>query len=157
MSAPLSKRAVRQLNKTCALVDRAESSVRPAQANAYEEPMSRFHDRIRPAFEAELHAARRAEELGEAEGAFRHLERAHVLGQASTRLHTRVHWLMLRWAIRHGDADEFAAQAFRIAAAAMKTVFGLLPHGNTGGANVGAFRPMRVPTELQRLIDAARR
>ena len=68
MSAPLFKRAVRQLNKTCALVDRAESSVRPAQANAYEEPMSRFHDRIRPAFEAELHAARRAEERRRSRG-----------------------------------------------------------------------------------------
>ena len=118
--------------------------------------MSRFHDRIRPAVEAELEAARRAEEQGDAEAAFGCLERAHVLGQPSTRLHTRVHWLMLRWAMRQRDIDEIAGQLFRIAAAAMKTAFGWLPHGNTGGTSVGAFRPMPVTPELQRLIDAAR-
>ena len=74
--------------------------------------MSRFHDRIRPAVEAELDAARRAEQLGDAEAAFRCLERAHVLGQPSTRLHTRVHWLMLRWAMRQRDVSEVVGQVF---------------------------------------------
>ena len=119
--------------------------------------MPRFHDRIRPAVEAELDAARHAEQLGDAQTAFGLLERAHVLGQPSTRLHTRVHWLMLRWAVRQRDVGEGVGQVFRIAAAAMKTAFGWLPHGNTGGTSVGAFRPMPVAPELQRLIDAARR
>jgi len=118
--------------------------------------VSRFHDRIRPAVEAELEAARRAEQLGDAAAAFGCLERAHVLGQPSTRLHTRVHWLMLRCAIRQGDVGEALGQIFRIAAAAMKTGFGWLPHGNTGGTSVGALRPMPVAPELQRLIDAVR-
>jgi len=118
--------------------------------------VSSFHDRIRPAVEAELDAARRAEQLSDAAAAFECLERAHVLGQPSTRLHTRVHWLMLRWAMRQHDVGEVVGQVFRIAAAAMKTVFGWLPHGNTGGSSVGAFRPMPVAPELQRLIDAAR-
>ena len=118
--------------------------------------MSNFHDRIRAAVEAELEAARRAEQLGDAAAAFGCLERAHVLGQPSTRLHARVHWLMLRWAMRRRDVGEVAGQVFRIAAAAMKTAFGWLPHGNTGGSRVGPFRPMPVVAELQRLIDAAR-
>lgn len=118
--------------------------------------VSRFHDRIRPAVEAELDVARRAEQRGDADEAFACLERAHVLGQPSTRLHTRVHWFMLRWAMRQRDGGEAVGQIFRIAAAAMKTAFGWLPHGNTGGTKVGAFRPMPVAPELQRLIDAAR-
>ena len=118
--------------------------------------MSSFHDRIRPTVNAELEAARRAEQRGDAEAAFACLERAHVLGQPSTRLHTRVHWLMLRWALRQRDVGEIGGQLFRIAAAALKTAFGWLPHGNTGGTSVGAFRPMPVAPELQRLIDAAR-
>jgi len=118
--------------------------------------VSRFHNRIRPAVETELDAARRAEQRGDADAAFACLERAHVLGQPSTRLHTRVHWLMLRWAFRQRDVGEVVGQIFRIAAAAMKTAFGWLPHGNTGGTKVGAFRPMPVAPELQRLIDAAR-
>jgi len=119
--------------------------------------MSRFYDHIRPAVEAELEVARRAEELGDAAAAFRCLERAHVLGQSSTRLHTRVHWLMLCWAVRQRDGGEAVGQLFRVLAAATKTVFGAVPHGNTGGAAVGAFRPMPIPPELQRLMDAARR
>ena len=118
--------------------------------------MSRFHNRIRPAVETELDAARRAEQRGDADAAFACLERAHVLGQPSTRLHTGVHWLMLRWAIRQRDVGEALGQIFRIAVAAMKTAFGWLPHGNTGGSRVGPFRPMPVVAELQRLIDAAR-
>ena len=118
--------------------------------------MSRFHNRIRLAVETELDAARRAEQRGDAAAAFAYLERAHVLGQPSTRLHTRVHFLMLRWAIRQRDVGAAVGQIFRIAAAAMKTAFGWLPHGNTGGTKVGAFRPMLVAPELQRPIDAAR-
>ena len=118
--------------------------------------VSRFHNRIRLAVETELDAARRAEQRGDADAAFACLERAHVLGQPSTRLHTRVHWLMLGWAIRQREVGEAVGQIFRIAAAAMKTAFGWLPHGNTGGTSVGALRPMPVAPELQRLIDAAR-
>ncbi len=119
--------------------------------------MSHFHDRIRPAVDAELTAADDAERLGDSEAAFRHLERAHVLGQTSTRLHTTVHWFMLRWAIRNRDVSEALGQLFRIVGAALKTAFGWLPRGNTGGSKVGAFRPMPISPELQALIDAARR
>ena len=74
--------------------------------------MSRFHGQIRPAVKAELEAARRADELGDVEAAFRSLERAHVLGQSSTRLHTRVHWSMLRWAMRQRRSNEAVGQLF---------------------------------------------
>ena len=55
--------------------------------------MSRFAENIRPYVDAELRAA----EL-DAASEFAHLERAHILGQASTLEHVRVHWRMLRWA-----------------------------------------------------------
>ena len=54
-----------------------------------------FADRIRPFVDAELRAARE-DQASE----FTHLERAHVLGQASTREHVRVHWRMVTWAGR---------------------------------------------------------
>ena len=149
MSAPLFKRATDAARR----IPAGRSLVQPI---SQEQLVSRFHNRIRPAVETELDAARRAEQRGDADAAFVCLERAHVLGQPSTRLHTRVHWLMLRWAIRQRDVGEAVGQIFRIAAAAMKTAFDWLPHGNTGGKSVGAFRPMPVAPELQRLIDAAR-
>ena len=113
--------------------------------------MSRFAENIRPYVDSELRAA----ELDET-NAFAHLERAHVLGQASTREHVRVHWRMLRWAWRHRDAREFAGQALRIVGAATKTFIGLVPAGNTGGANVSAVRPMPLDPELAAIIEKAR-
>ena len=119
--------------------------------------MPRFARRIHPWVQFELDAADRAEARAERALAFRHLERAHVLGQAATVEHVRVHWRMLLWALHHRQAREAAGQLGRLAAAALMTGFGWLPDGNTGGADVSAFRPMPIPPDLQHLIDAARR
>src|SRR5687768_2741022 len=47
---------------------------------------------------------------GELTRAFRHLERAHVLGQAITVDHTRVHWRMLKLGLKRSDAREVFGQ-----------------------------------------------
>lgn len=119
--------------------------------------MSRFTRRIRPRVLRELAAARIAERRADAAAAFRHLERAHVLGQAGTALHVVVHAHMLAWGWRHRRPREVCGQLWRLLAAATKTPIGLLPHGNTGGVNVSGLRPMPIPPDLQRAIDAARR
>jgi Protein of unknown function (DUF3703) len=119
--------------------------------------MSRFARRIRPSVEFELDVARRAGARGEAEVAFRHLERAHVLGQSSTALHVRVHWLMLLWAASQRKAGDAIGQVWRLVAATVTTSLGWLPEGNTGGSNVNGLRRMPIPPDLQRLIDAAGR
>ena len=113
--------------------------------------MSTFADNIRPHIDAELNAAAHDPEHG-----FGHLERAHVLGQASTREHVRVHWHMMRWAWRHRDAKELAGQLVRITGAATKTFIGMVPSGNTGGSNVSAIKPMPVDPELAAIIEKAR-
>jgi hypothetical protein len=113
--------------------------------------MSQFADNIRPFVDAELRAAAQDPQNG-----FARLERAHVLAQASTREHVRVHWQMIRWAWRHRDARELFGQSFRIVGAATKTFIGLVPAGTTGGANVSAVRPMPVDPELAAIIEQAR-
>ena len=75
--------------------------------------------------------------------------------QAATLLHVRVHAAMLLWGLRQRSAREVVGQLLRIVGAATKTSVGLVPHGNTGGANVSAFRRMPIAPDLQRLIDAA--
>lgn len=115
-----------------------------------------FRSRIRPHIDAELLAARAAEQSDNPRLAFHHLERAHVLGQASTLEHVRVHWRMLEWAVRHRDWRETFAQAARMGGAAIFTVFGLVPAGNTGGGNVSAFKAMTTPVELAGMIADAR-
>lgn len=118
--------------------------------------MTSFSERIRPHVTAEVERAREAERLGRFAVAFQHLERAHVLGQMSTREHVRVHWLMLLWGAKQGSAREVLGQLLRIVGALTKTAFDLVPSGNTGGANISPFKPLPVPADLADILAAAR-
>lgn len=118
--------------------------------------MSSFGRNIRPHVEAELRAAAQAQAQGLASTAFTHLERAHVLGQASTVQHVRVHWRMFVWGLQQRSVRECLGQVPRLVGAATKTAIGLVPHGNTGGSNVSPVQRMPVPPELQARIDQAR-
>ncbi|MGX7953534.1 DUF3703 domain-containing protein [Tsuneonella sp. HG249] len=115
-----------------------------------------FGTRIKVDVDAELAAARLAELGGDPCAAFQHLERAHILGQRSTVHHVRVHWHMLMWSIRRQSFREVVGQTFRVSAAAGVTWAGLVPHGNTGGADVSPFRPMNIPPDLRAAIESAR-
>ena len=118
--------------------------------------MSEFGRRIRPYVEHEILAAREAESRGEPDIAFSHLERAHVLGQASTIEHVRAHWHMLLWSIRQRNVRECLGQMLRIVGAALSTALGLVPQGNTGGSNVPPFKSMPIPPELASRIKEMR-
>lgn len=85
------------------------------------------------------------------ERAFYHLERAHILSQRYTLLHVRVHWLMLKLGFAIGDWKEAFGQAVRIVAAAFFSRI-WIPVGNTGRANVSAFKPMPIPDDLRKLL-----
>lgn len=114
-----------------------------------------FGDRIRPFVDEELRAAVAAEAGGDPETGFRHLERAHVLGQASTVQHVRAHYYMLMWGIRQRRLGEVGGQVVRVIVAAMKTAIKRVPVGNTGGSNVGPFQSMPVPKDLAAIIARA--
>jgi hypothetical protein len=118
--------------------------------------MSTFGKRIRPAVDTELRQAAAAEAAGHVDAGFHHLERAHVLGQASTVQHVRVHVQMLLWALRHRAFREARGQVLRIVGAATKTAIGWIPSGNTGGANISPFKPLPIPADLQRVLRSAR-
>lgn len=110
-----------------------------------------------PNVDAELRLAAACAERGETALAFHHLERAHVLGQSSTLHHVRVHAHMFRWGLRARQPREVLGQLLRMAGAATKTAFGLVPLGNTGGSNVSPFRPLPVPDDLAALMSPAPR
>lgn len=114
-----------------------------------------FSERIRPFVSQELKAAEAADAVGRPEVSFGHLERAHVLGQASTVEHVRAHLHMLLWALRHRRGREVFGQVMRIVGAATKTVF-WIPVGNTGGANVSPLQRMPIPGDLARVIADAK-
>lgn len=119
--------------------------------------MNNCGTKIKPYFEAELRFAELCGTQRDAASAFKHLERAHVLGQSSTRLHVIAHWRMLKWAVKNARPGEFFGQVVRIVGAATKTAVGLVPEGNTGGSNVSPFKRMAVPGDLAVIIERARR
>lgn len=119
--------------------------------------MNRFVDQIRPHIESELVSARGAQAQGDYATAFSHLERAHVLGQSSTRFHVKVHWEMFIWGWQSRNLRECFGQALRIIGASTKTVWGLVPTGNTGGSNVSPFRVMPIPDDLRAILESARK
>lgn len=119
--------------------------------------MNKYNAKIKPHFEAELRAAERCKAQRDSAGSFTRLERAHVLGQSSTRPHVIAHWHMLNWAVRNASPGEFVGQVVRIIGAATKTAMGLVQEGNTGGSNVNQFKRMAVPGDLAAIVEQAER
>ena len=115
-----------------------------------------FAKRIRQYVDVEIKKAEDCLSNGDLTSAFHHLERAHVLGQAVTLEHTRVHWMMLKLGWMRRDKREIFAQLFRIVGASTKTPLGIYPTGNTGGANVSPFKPMPIADDLQEIIRKAK-
>jgi hypothetical protein len=89
--------------------------------------------------------------------AFAHLERAHVLGQWYVRSHLIAHSGMLRIGWRRRDLREIFGQPIRIPGGMIGSAIGRVPRGNTGGANVSAFRPLPIPPDLRDLLVLDRR
>ena len=119
--------------------------------------LSKFTKNLKPHVDAELVFAAHARAEGRPDVEFTHLENAHVIGQKSTRLHVKVHCLMLLWAIRNRHSREFFGQLPRIVGAATKTAIGWVPDGNTGGANVSPFKSMPIKDEHADIIERARK
>ena len=111
---------------------------------------------LKPYIDDEIKQAFALSATGRDTEAFSHLERAHVLGQAMTSEHTRVHWLMFKSAVRRRDVREVWGQVIRIIGAATKTPLGIYPTGNTGGSNVWFFKPMPFPEDLKAILDRSR-
>jgi hypothetical protein len=88
----------------------------------------------------------------ELDAAFASLERAHILGQRYLIAHIVTHVWMLRVGIRRQDVREIAGQILRLFATFPGYLFGWVPKGNTGGANVSPVRPMPVPDDLREVL-----
>jgi Protein of unknown function (DUF3703) len=87
------------------------------------------------ALKHELRLARELMDRGNFDDAFVHLERAHILGQASVRWHVLAHWLMFKVAIRRHQGIAALGQAVRIVLGAIGSAVGRVPTGNTGGSD----------------------
>ena len=108
---------------------------------------------LAPFFNKELAEATSAFRMGDYRLSWRHLERAHFLGQPYTFEHTLVHWKMLRFAMRIKNIGEIIGQLPRLLFGGVKSFVGHIPWGNTGGADVPALQPMEIPKDLASIIE----
>jgi hypothetical protein len=109
---------------------------------------------LRNAWQTERAKARTARDQGDTDTEWRHFERAHILSQPIARLHVSTHLAMLAAAVRRRDVREIVGQVGRLFVAGPGTLTGRYPVGNTGGADVSAFRPMPIPDDLRPLLNA---
>jgi hypothetical protein len=110
------------------------------------------HEALRRALESEFDAARTAIAAGALDEGFRHLERAHVLGQAFVIPHVKSHLGMLQVGWLRRDFREIFGQLLRVPGAAIGSLVGHVPLGNTGGANVPPFQSMPIPEDLAEIL-----
>jgi hypothetical protein len=118
--------------------------------------MPSFAKTIGPYVTQEIQQAQLRWASGQQDQAFRHLERAHVLGQFSTLQHVRTHWHMFVWGIRSKSIRETLGQIVCMVEAATKTAIGLVPSGNTGGSNISPFKTLPVPQDLAAILVSAK-
>lgn len=108
---------------------------------------------LRPYYNQDLQDYQDCLEQGAVSAAWRHLERAYILGQPYPREHTVAHGKMLAFGVRTRNIREIIGQLPRLLVGGIKSWAGTIPVGNTGGANVSPIRPMPLPTDLKQIIE----
>ncbi len=108
---------------------------------------------LKPFYKKELVEYRKALARGYYQVGWRHLERAHILGQPYPYEHTAIHWKMLRFGFKMKNYKEVIGQLPRLLFGGVKSFVGKIPVGNTGGADVPPLRPMEIPEDLAAIIN----
>lgn len=108
---------------------------------------------LKQAFESEMRAASDCYLSGRLDAAFRHLERAHVLGQRHVIPHVRAHWLMLKIGLARRAPAEVLGQTVRIVLGLLGSAIHVVPVGNTGGTDISMFKRLPIAPDIARFID----
>ena len=108
---------------------------------------------LKPFYREELLQAKNEFDKKHYQQSWRHLERAHILGQPYPFEHTEVHWKMLGFGIKIKNSKEILGQIPRLVVGGVKSFVGHIPVGNTGGANVPPLKPMEIPEDLAAIIN----
>ena len=107
---------------------------------------------LKPFYREELLLAKKEFNEKHYQQSWRHLERAHILGQSYPVAHTAVHWKMLKFGIKIKNGKEIIGQLPRLLVGGVKSFVGRIPVGNTGGANVPPLLSMEIPEDLLLII-----
>ncbi|MCG6192347.1 DUF3703 domain-containing protein [Leptospira sp. FAT2] len=87
--------------------------------------------------------------------AWHYLERAHIIGQYHPVSHTGIHFRMLLFGFKTGNAKEILGQSIRMSVGWIGSLLNRIPVGNTGSSSVPIFSPMPIPADLRLLLKDA--
>jgi len=110
---------------------------------------------LKPFYEKELDRYRTEYLNGNLRIAWKHLERAHSIGQRYPYAHSYIHWKMLQFGFRIKSVREILGQITRLIFGGVKSFVGKIPVGNPGGANVPPLKPFPIEKELQDIFFKA--
>ncbi len=108
---------------------------------------------LKPFFDKELLAYQNAWDDGKLTIAWKHLERAHIIGQKYPFAHTYIHWKMIQFGVRIKSTKEVIGQIPRLVFGGVKSFVGKVPVGNPGGSNVPALKPFPIEEDLQVILN----
>jgi hypothetical protein len=108
---------------------------------------------LKPFFDLELKKYHDQYRNGNLSIAWRHLERAHVIGQAYPFEHSYVHWKMLLFGFRIKSGKEIIGQIPRLLVGGVKSFVGKIPVGNTGGSNIPPLRSLPIEEDIQAIFS----
>jgi hypothetical protein len=112
-----------------------------------------MNPRQRLEFDREIALGRELLASNDPVGAFRHLERAHVIGQTFVGAHAKAHWLMFKLEFRRRRFAAVSGQAARLVLGIIGSAVGVVPIGNTGGTEISMFKRLPIPPDLKEIID----
>lgn len=113
-------------------------------------------ERLKFYYQKELELHREYFDKNELPKAWQQLERAHILGQPYPYQHSEVHWLMLKFGIKIKSTKEIVGQIPRLLVGGVKSFVGVIPVGNTGGANVPPLKSMPIEKDILEIIKKAK-
>lgn len=112
-------------------------------------------DKLKPYFDKELREYQSEYAKGDLQSAWRHLERAHIIGQRYPFSHSLAHWEMLQFGFKIKSAKEVIGQIPRLVFGGVKSFVGKIPVGNPGGANVPPLKPFPIEQDIQVIFKKA--
>lgn len=110
---------------------------------------------LKPYYASELSKYQSEYTSGNLKSAWNHLERAHIIGQRYPYAHTFVHWKMFQFGLKIKSAKEIFGQIPRLMFGGVKSFVGIVPVGNSGGANVPPLKPFPLEKELEDIFKKA--
>ncbi len=116
---------------------------------------TRMPQSLKPFFGEELYNYHAALQQNDLQAAWRHLEKAHVIGQAYPYEHSYVHWKMFLFGIKIKNGKEILGQIPRLLVGGVKSFVGKIPLGNTGGANIPPLKTLPIEEEIEAVFKKA--